>query len=91
MGRLPLLLVTVIAVAALGVIYLVTRDEGLPHRIVVPAGTTRQFTYSHLFGHSVACAHGGAWQVTPTPTPISTSQIRVQFVLDGYVNVTCPS
>jgi hypothetical protein len=88
---LALLLVTVIAVAALGVIYLVSRDEGLPHRIVVPAGTTEQFTYSHLFGHTVACAKGGAWQVTPKPTPISTSQIRVQFILDAYVNVSCPS
>jgi hypothetical protein len=91
MGRLPLLLVTVIAVAAFGVIYLLTRDEGLPHRIVVPAGATRQFTYSHLFGHTVACAKGGAWQVTPAPKPMSTPQIRVQFIADGYVNVSCPS
>ncbi len=77
--------------AALGALYLANREQGLPQRIVLPAGTMRKFTYSHLYGHTVACASGGAWKVTPTPKPISTPHIRVQFILDGYVNVFCPS
>lgn len=81
----------ILVVATLGALYFTNREEGLPHRIVVPAGTMRQFTYSHLFGHTVACASGGEWTVTPTLKPISTSQIRVQFILDGDVNVYCPA
>jgi hypothetical protein len=65
------------------------KTDGLPHRIVVPAGTTEQFTYSHLFGHTVACANGGQWKVRRTPRSFRTPQMRVRFIADGYVNVTC--
>jgi hypothetical protein len=70
------------------------RSGALPHRIVVPRGTMRQFTYSHLFGHTVACEGGGDWKVTANPAQLILSdapRIRVQFILDGYVNVSCPS
>jgi hypothetical protein len=80
----------ILVVAALGALYIANREEGLPHRIVVPHGTMQQFTYSHVIGHTVACANGAEWRVTPTPKPISTTQIRVQFIGDGYVNVFCP-
>ncbi len=79
----------VLAVAALGALYIANR-EGLPHRIVVSNGTMQQFTYSHVIGHTVTCTNGAVWRVTPTPRPISTTEIRVQFIGDGYVNVFCP-
>jgi hypothetical protein len=73
-----------------GGLYLLSRG-GLPHRVVVPRGTVRQFTYSHLFGHTVACEGGGEWKVTPIPAnQIYAPQLRVQFIGDGYVNVSCP-
>jgi hypothetical protein len=81
----------ILVIAALSATWATTHRNGQPHRIVLPAGTMRQFTYPHLFGHTVACANGGAWKVTPKPKPINTHRIRVQFILDGYVNVFCPS
>jgi len=79
----------ILVVAALCAACFASHQGGLPRHIVVRAGTMRQFTYSHLFGHIVACANGGQWKVTPLPKPLSTPQVRVVFIADGYVDVFC--